>query len=281
VRFAQRNKFEKAQAGKRIRFPWAKPASNFVAFADGFHGRTMGALALTWKARASRCHANAKSMQSAARSHATPRWPLIVCGTQEGYRKPFEPLMPGVTFAPYGDLEAARKLVKRGKTAAIFVEPVQGEGGVRAAQAAFLKGLRELCDSTGTLLVFDEVQCGLGRTGHLWAHQSVGVTPDIMTVAKPLAAGLPIGAAAARFTLHVRSTRIASLTSVCVQARCCARRMLQMRWCRATTAARSRAARWCATRRSTWWTACVSRSFSQAWAASRRSVLACLRVTAC
>jgi acetylornithine aminotransferase len=119
---------------------------------------------------------------------------FLLAFVQEGYRKPFEPIMPGVTFAPYGDLEAARKLVKRGKTAAIFVEPVQGEGGVRPAQAAFLKGLRELCDSTGTLLVFDEVQCGLGRTGHLWAHEAVGVTPDIMTVAKPLAAGLPIGA---------------------------------------------------------------------------------------
>jgi len=113
---------------------------------------------------------------------------------QEGYRKPFEPLMPGVQFAAYGDLEAVRRMAKKGKTAAIFVEPVQGEGGCRPAQADFLRGLRALCDEIGALLVFDEVQCGLGRTGHLWAHQAVGVTPDIMTVAKPLAAGLPIGA---------------------------------------------------------------------------------------
>lgn len=155
----QRVQYEKA--GKRKVFPWSRgPATEFIAFADGFHGRTMGALALTWK---------------------------------EGYRTPFQPVMPGVHFAPYGDLDAVRKLAKRGRTAAIFAEPVQGEGGCRPAQADFLRGLRALCDELGILLVFDEVQCGLGRTGHLWAHQAVGVTPDIMTLAKPLAAGLPIG----------------------------------------------------------------------------------------
>ena len=114
--------------------------------------------------------------------------------SQEGYRKPVAPVMPGVQFAPYGDLDAVRRLARRGKTAAIFCEPVQGEGGCRPAQAEFLRGLRALCDEIGALLVFDEVQCGLGRTGHLWAHQAVDVKPDIMTVAKPLAAGLPIGA---------------------------------------------------------------------------------------
>ncbi|MGD8805513.1 MAG: aminotransferase class III-fold pyridoxal phosphate-dependent enzyme, partial [Chloroflexota bacterium] len=77
---------------------------------------------------------------------------------------------------------------------AVIVEPVQGEGGVRPASQAFLAGLRELCDANQALLVFDEVQCGLGRTGHLWAHEAYGVTPDIMTLAKPLAGGLPIGA---------------------------------------------------------------------------------------
>ncbi len=112
---------------------------------------------------------------------------------QEGYRKPFEPLMPGVSFAPYGDIDAVRKLAKRGKTAAIFCEPVQGEGGIRPANHDFLRALRALCDDIGALLVFDEVQCGLGRTGKLWAHEASGVTPDIMTVAKPLAGGLPIG----------------------------------------------------------------------------------------
>lgn len=94
----------------------------------------------------------------------------------------------------YGDLQSAREAIVKGKTAAVFVEPVQGEGGIYPADAAFLKGLREICDEAGALLVFDEVQCGLGRTGHLWAHQAVDVEPDIMTVAKPLAGGLPIGA---------------------------------------------------------------------------------------
>ena len=102
--------------------------------------------------------------------------------------------MPGAAFAPYGDIQAVRKLARRGQTAAIFVEPVQGEGGIRPADPAFLKALRALCDDIGALLVFDEVQCGLGRTGRLWAHEASGVTPDILTVAKPLAGGLPIGA---------------------------------------------------------------------------------------
>ena len=183
--FPQRVKFEASKS--RFRAPWAKPASGFLAFADGFHGRTMGALALTWKARAQR--------QMSAWLLLPPlRPPTHLTQKQEGYRKPFAPVMPGVQFAPYGDLEAAVALIKRGKTAAVFVEPVQGEGGVRPAQAAFLAGLRAACDSAGALLVFDEVQCGLGRTGTLWAHEATGVTPDIMTLAKPLAAGLPIGA---------------------------------------------------------------------------------------
>jgi len=84
--------------------------------------------------------------------------------------------------------------VRRGRTAAILVEPVQGEGGIKPAQAAFLAGLRALADESGALLIFDEVQCGLGRSGRLWAHEWAGVTPDMMTLAKPLAAGLPIGA---------------------------------------------------------------------------------------
>jgi acetylornithine/succinyldiaminopimelate/putrescine aminotransferase len=77
---------------------------------------------------------------------------------------------------------------------AVFVEPVQGEGGVRPADPAFLRALREICDHYGTLLVFDEIQCGLGRTGTLWAHEAVGVEPDVMTLAKALGGGLPIGA---------------------------------------------------------------------------------------
>lgn len=157
----QRVKWEKEQAAKRVRMPWSRPATEFIAFSDCFHGRTMGALSLTWK---------------------------------EGYRKPFEPLIPGSHFAPFGDLAAVKKLARRGRTAAILVEPVQGEGGIRPADPAFLAGLRQLCDDIGALLIFDEVQCGLGRTGRLWGHEASGVTPDMMSLAKPLAAGLPIGA---------------------------------------------------------------------------------------
>lgn len=134
--------------------------SKFVAFEGGFHGRTVGALALTWKQK---------------------------------YKTPFEPLMPGVSFAPFNDRAAAQAAIDR-DTCAVFVEPVQGESGVRPAQPEFLAALRARCDEVGALLVFDEVQCGLGRTGSLWAHQQYDVEPDVMTLAKPLAGGLPIGA---------------------------------------------------------------------------------------
>ena len=129
-----------------------------VAFSDSFHGRTMGALA---------CTANAR------------------------YREPFEPLIGGVRFATYNDLDSVNL---DGDVAAVIVEPIQGEGGVRPAQKDFLQGLRRLCDARGAVLIFDEVQCGLGRTGKLWAYEEYGVEPDIMTLAKPLGGGLPIGA---------------------------------------------------------------------------------------
>jgi hypothetical protein len=90
-------------------------------------------------------------------------------------------------MAPYNDLEAASAAIVRGRTAAVFVEPVQGEGGIHPAGRDFLAGLRALCDEAGALLVFDEVQVGLGRTGKLWAHDHYGVQPDMMTLAKPLA----------------------------------------------------------------------------------------------
>lgn len=89
--------------------------------------------------------------------------------------------------AEFMDLDSASQHIKKGKTCAVFVEPVQGEGGVTPATAAFLQGLRKLCDEAGALLVFDEVQCGVGRTGKLWAHEHFGVEPDMMSVAKPLA----------------------------------------------------------------------------------------------
>ncbi|KAK8629110.1 hypothetical protein V6N13_077964 [Hibiscus sabdariffa] len=139
-----------------------QPAMDFISFTNSFHGRTMGSLALTSK---------------------------------EHYRSPFEPVMPGVTFLEYGNIQAAEDLIKLGKIAAVFVEPIQGEGGIYSATKEFLQALRKACDDVGSLLVFDEVQCGLGRTGYLWAHEAYGVSPDIMTLAKPLAGGLPIGAA--------------------------------------------------------------------------------------
>ncbi|XP_030966069.1 acetylornithine aminotransferase, mitochondrial-like [Quercus lobata] len=138
-----------------------EPATEFICFSNCFHGRTMGALALTSK---------------------------------EHYRSPFEPVMPGVTFVEYRNIQATKELIQRGKTAAVFVEPIQGEGGIYSATKEFLQFLRSACDDAGALLVFDEVQCGLGRTGYLWAHEAYGVFPDIMTLAKPLAGGLPIGA---------------------------------------------------------------------------------------
>lgn len=134
--------------------------TNIVAFTGGFHGRTMGSLSVTYK---------------------------------EKYREPFAPLVPGVTFVPFNDLAAAREAIDD-DTCAVIVEPIQGEGGVNPATPDFLHGLRAACDAHNALLIFDEVQCGLGRTGQLWAHRQFGVTPDIMTLAKPLAGGLPIGA---------------------------------------------------------------------------------------
>jgi len=139
-----------------------KPAgrSELVAFERGFHGRTMGSLSLTWNPK---------------------------------YREPFEPLLPGTRFCPWEDLEKAGEVISD-RTAAVIVEPVQGEGGVRPANFEFLRGLRALCTTRGALLVADEVQCGLGRTGRLFAYQYSGITPDVLTLAKPLGGGLPMGA---------------------------------------------------------------------------------------
>ncbi|MHA7875122.1 acetylornithine transaminase [Roseivivax sp.] len=105
----------------------------------------------------------------------------------------FGPLLPGFTHVPFGDHEALKRAVTE-KTAAVIVEPVQGEGGIRPLPDACLKGLRELCDETGALLIFDEVQCGMGRTGKLFAHEWAGIAPDIMMVAKGIGGGFPLGA---------------------------------------------------------------------------------------
>jgi predicted acetylornithine/succinylornithine family transaminase len=134
--------------------------TEIVAFRGGFHGRTLGALSATFNPH---------------------------------YRKPFMPLVPGCKFADFNDLASVEKQVGA-RTCAVIVEPVQGEGGVVPAELAFLQGLRALCDRHGALLVFDEIQCGLGRLGHLYAYQDSGVVPDLVTLAKPLAGGLPLGA---------------------------------------------------------------------------------------
>lgn len=135
--------------------------TEIVAFRGGFHGRTVGALSAT---------------------------------DRPAYQEPFRPLMPGVRFCEVGDVAEVDRLLASGRVAAVLIEPIQGEGGVLPVPAEFLRALRYLCDEAGALLVFDEVQVGLGRTGTLWAHEAAGVAPDLLTVAKPLAGGLPMGA---------------------------------------------------------------------------------------
>jgi acetylornithine/succinyldiaminopimelate/putrescine aminotransferase len=116
---------------------------------------------------------------------------------QEKYQHGFEPLMPGFKHVAYNDLRAMERAVDS-RTAAILVEPIQGEGGVRVPDDDYLPGLRKLCDESGALLIFDEVQTGMGRTGKLWGYEHWGVEPDVMTLAKALANGVPIGAMLAR-----------------------------------------------------------------------------------
>ncbi len=137
--------------------------THLVAARGGFHGRTMGALALTG---------------------------------QPAKQDPFRPLPGEVTHVPYGDVEALRAAVTE-RTAAVFLEPIQGENGVVVPPEGYLAAAREITRATGTLLVLDEVQTGIGRTGHWFAHQAQGVEPDVVTLAKGLGGGLPIGATVA------------------------------------------------------------------------------------
>lgn len=134
-----------------------------LAAVDGFHGRTMGALAMTG---------------------------------QPAKREPFEPMPAGVEFYPYGDIDALTALVGEAPedTAAIILEPIQGENGVVVPPAGWLAAVRELCDAHGVLMIADEVQTGIGRTGAMFASRAEGVVPDVCTLAKGLAGGLPIGA---------------------------------------------------------------------------------------
>jgi acetylornithine/N-succinyldiaminopimelate aminotransferase len=117
----------------------------------------------------------------------------VTVGGQPKYTEGFEPLPPGITHVPFNDLAAFAKAISD-RTCAVILEPVQGEGGVTCATPEFLHGVRELCDKHRALLIFDEVQCGNGRTGHLYAYMGYGVTPDILTTAKGLGGGFPISA---------------------------------------------------------------------------------------
>ena len=142
-------------------------AHGVIAMEDGFHGRSLGALAATGTAR---------------------------------YREPFAPMPPGFRHVPWNDLDALRAATDEG-TVAVLMEPVQGEGGVNEPAEGYLRGVRDWCDERGLLLILDEIQTGVGRTGALWAHEREGVEPDVMCVAKGLAGGLPIGAVLAREAL--------------------------------------------------------------------------------
>lgn len=118
----------------------------------------------------------------------------VSVGGQAKYLEGFEPAPGGIHHADYNDLESVKKLISKAKTCAVVVEPIQGEGGVMPADEGFLEGLRALCDEHDALLVFDEVQSGVGRTGHLYAYQKYGVTPDILSTAKSLGGGFPVAA---------------------------------------------------------------------------------------
>lgn len=117
----------------------------------------------------------------------------VSVGGQPKYTEGFEPLPPELVHIPFNDIEAARSAID-GQVCAVVVEPIQGEGGVLPANDEYLRALRHLCDATGALLIFDEVQCGMGRTGELFAYMGYGVTPDILTSAKALGNGYPVGA---------------------------------------------------------------------------------------
>ncbi|QQR82072.1 MAG: acetylornithine transaminase [Deltaproteobacteria bacterium] len=118
---------------------------------------------------------------------------MITATGQEKYQKGFDPLMPGFQYAVFGDLESIKNTITE-KTCAILIEPIQGEGGVKMAPPEYFQALRKLCDEKDILLIFDEVQTGVGRTGKLFAYEYLGIEPDIMTLAKGLASGVPIGA---------------------------------------------------------------------------------------
>jgi acetylornithine/N-succinyldiaminopimelate aminotransferase len=149
------------KTARRYHFANGNPErTTLICFNNAFHGRTLGTISAT---------------------------------NQDKMRGGFEPLLPGFAYAPFDDLEAAEKLIGS-DTAGFLVEPVQGEGGIRPASKAFMQGLRKLADQHGLLLVLDEVQCGVARTGTLYAHEQYGIVPDIVASAKGIGGGFPMGA---------------------------------------------------------------------------------------
>jgi predicted acetylornithine/succinylornithine family transaminase len=148
---------------------WARQVSaekyHILTFSDCFHGRTYGSLSAT---------------------------------SQVHYHHGFEPLVPGFHYAPFNDLKETLKILEKHQFAAIMLEPLQAEGGVNVVDAGFLRSLREYADDHGICMIFDEVQCGMGRTGKLWCYKHFGIEPDIMTLAKPIGGGIPLGAVVCR-----------------------------------------------------------------------------------
>lgn len=148
------------KAARRYAYTQNTGRYEFIAMEDAFHGRSMGALSVT--------------------------------GHKE-HREPFEPVMGGVHFAEFNNLESVKALINE-KTCAIVMETIQGEGGITPATPEFLQGVRKLCDENGILLILDEIQCGMGRSGAYFAWQKYGVKPDIMAMAKAIGNGIPVGA---------------------------------------------------------------------------------------
>ena len=148
------------KAARRYAYTKKTGRYEFIAMNNSFHGRSFGAVSVTG---------------------------------HDSYREPFEPVVPGVKFATFNDLDSVKALVSD-KTCAIILEPLQGEGGINLATQEFMEGIRKICDENGILMICDEVQCGMGRTGSMFAWQGYGVKPDIMTMAKAIGNGVPVGA---------------------------------------------------------------------------------------
>ena len=148
------------KAARKYAFKKGTGRYEFVAMENSFHGRSIGAVSVTGS---------------------------------EAYRTPFEPMLPGVRFAEFNNLDSVKEQITD-KTCAVILEPLQGEGGINQASKEFMEGIRRLCDEEGILMICDEIQCGMGRTGAMFAWQSYGVKPDIMAMAKAIGSGIPVGA---------------------------------------------------------------------------------------